>query len=48
MSTFVRLDTPESTPQLLNLGDNKYAVEYQFTGLELAPGETTPSVDGTE
>jgi hypothetical protein len=38
--------TPESTPTLVSLGGNQYAIEYHFTGLNLAPGEITPSLDG--
>jgi hypothetical protein len=38
--------TPESDVSLVNLGDNQYAVEYHFRGLDLAPGEITPSSDG--
>jgi hypothetical protein len=38
--------TPESTPSLIDLGDNKYIIEYAFSGIQLAPGERTPDPNG--
>jgi hypothetical protein len=38
--------TPESDVSLVDLGDQQYAVEYRFRGLDLGPGEITPSTDG--
>jgi hypothetical protein len=38
--------TPESHPTLLPLGDDEYAVEFRFSGIDLAPGERTPDAQG--